>query len=115
MLFVDDDPTILRGFERLFWKRRASFDTTFARGADAALAHLAAGKFDVVVCDMHMPGMNGDELLRRIGAECPAIRRILLSGSVADVDVTGFADCLLMKPCATAILIEAIEAQVTSS
>jgi CheY-like chemotaxis protein len=111
VLFVDDDPSILRGFERLFWKQQAKWETAFARGPEAALAHLAAGRFDVVVCDLHMPGMNGDELLRRIGRESPATRRILLSGSIAMVDVTGFADCLLMKPCATAMLIDAIEGQ----
>lgn len=109
MLFVDDDPSILRGFERLFWKQRATWETAFARGPEAALAHLAAGTFDVVVCDLHMPGMNGDELLRRVGSESPTTRRILLSGSIAVLEVAGFADCLLTKPCDSAVLFEAIE------
>ncbi len=38
------------------------FDVVAASGQDAALAAAAASEFDVVVSDVHMPGMSGPEL-----------------------------------------------------
>ncbi|MGD2114760.1 MAG: PAS domain S-box protein [Acidobacteriota bacterium] len=35
---------------------------------------------DLVVTDLVMPGMTGDELVRRLQARCPEIRAILMSG-----------------------------------
>ena len=108
-MFVDDDEAILRALRRLFLRMQDRWEMVFALGAEAALLHLDDHTFDVVVCDLHMPNMSGEELLRHIGSRSPATRRILLSGSIDTFDVSAFADCLLVKPCSAEALIEQIE------
>jgi len=63
ILFVDDDPSILRGVERLFRQSHVPWDYAFAGGADEALALLAGRAFDAMISDVRMPGRDGFELL----------------------------------------------------
>jgi DNA-binding NtrC family response regulator len=46
--------------------RQAQYEVAACASAIEALAKLAAGKFDVVVTDLQMPGMNGLEFIREI-------------------------------------------------
>jgi DNA-binding NtrC family response regulator len=55
-------------------------------GSVEALARLAADRFDVVVLDVKMPGMDGIEALREMKKRHPLVEVILLTGH-ADVDV----------------------------
>jgi CheY-like chemotaxis protein len=57
VLFVDDEPKILEGLQRLLRPQRYEWKMAFADGGEAALALLAHEPFDVVVTDMRMPGM----------------------------------------------------------
>jgi CheY-like chemotaxis protein len=71
-----------------------------ADSGDAALRILGMGKFDVVVTDHCMPGMDGAELIQRIRAANPQARVILLSGFVEGMGLTEEntgADVVLMK------------------
>jgi len=51
---------------------------TSANG-DAALERLAAAKFDVVLTDVRMPGMNGIELCRRLSGERPNLPVLVMT------------------------------------
>lgn len=78
ILFVDDDPNLLSGFERMF---RQDFDVTVATSAEAALGLVEAHKpISVVVCDLKMPGIDGIETLKRFSAKAPDAVRIMLTG-----------------------------------
>src|SRR6185295_2847920 len=46
--------------------RHAQYDVAACASAIEALAKLAAERFDVVVTDLQMPGMNGIEFIREI-------------------------------------------------
>jgi two-component system chemotaxis sensor kinase CheA len=47
--------------------KAAGYDVTTATGADEALARLKAGeRFDVIVSDIEMPGMNGFEFAEAV-------------------------------------------------
>src|ERR1035437_127898 len=57
-----------------------------AVNGEEALKLFEAAKFDVVVTDYRMPGMNGGELIQRIRLLDPHARIILLSGFVEPRD-----------------------------
>jgi CheY-like chemotaxis protein len=109
ILFVDDDPDILAAFYRLFWRERSRWEVVFANGPTAALTELAKGRFDVVVSDLLMPGMRGDELLRLVHESSATTIRILLSGSADAEQLRPLVDCVLAKPCDLKVLRATIE------
>lgn len=80
MLFVDDDPNLLQGLQRMLRSKREEWDMTFVAGPRQALAEMEKRCFDVVVVDMRMPEIDGAELLARVKRTCPRSVRIILSG-----------------------------------
>ncbi|HEY4243365.1 MAG TPA: response regulator [Kofleriaceae bacterium] len=112
VLFVDDEPAILARLEDTLRKGRARWDMTFVVGAEAALARMRAHPFDVIVSDLHMPGMDGAALLERVKAEFPSTVRVIVSGH-ADRDAIARAlpamHQFLSKPCDPMRLRDAIE------
>lgn len=63
---VDDDARIRTALQRLF--RFARYRVEAFRTADAFLRSLAVRTPSCVVLDLHLPGMTGVELLRRLAA-----------------------------------------------
>jgi two-component system, cell cycle sensor histidine kinase and response regulator CckA len=56
ILVVDDDPAVGRAIRAAL----RPLPVTFAQSAVGALARIeAGGHFDAIVCDLHMPGMDG--------------------------------------------------------
>jgi CheY-like chemotaxis protein len=68
ILFVDDEPKVLRGLQRLLYHRTGLWDMAFAKSAAEATSRLTRETYDVVVLDINMPGRNGFELLVEIKA-----------------------------------------------
>ena len=62
ILVVDDEPSILRALARVLDDHSV---TTCSIPADAISALTRDGPFDVIVCDLMMPGLSGPELFRR--------------------------------------------------
>ena len=56
VLLIDDDAAVLKVCERAL---RGAFDLTTASSGREGLDRLAAGTFDVVLCDVMMPGLDG--------------------------------------------------------
>lgn len=112
ILFVDDEPRILDGLQRMLRSQRREWDMRFAIGPQAALAELAAAPFDVVVTDMRMPGMDGAALLAEVKQLYPATIRLILSGysdPEAAARATQVAHQFLSKPCSADMLREAVQ------
>jgi response regulator RpfG family c-di-GMP phosphodiesterase len=79
ILFVDDDPNILKGFQR---NLRKQYDISVAESGPAALELIANTEpFAVIVADMQMPVMNGVEFLAQTRKLSPDSVRIMLSGN----------------------------------
>jgi len=112
LLFVDDEPMVLKGLQRTLRKMRHEWEILYAEGGEAALALLASQPVDVVISDMRMPGMDGAQLLGLVKDRFPQIVRIILSGQL-DRDMTlrsvKVAHQLLAKPCDMEILREALQ------
>lgn len=111
ILFVDDEPNILSGLQRMLRTQRKEWDMAFAPGGNEALAMLAEKKYDVIVSDMKMPGMDGAQLLQEVSSKFPQIVRIILSGfSEKEMIMRSLsaAHQYLAKPCDAEILIATI-------
>jgi two-component system cell cycle sensor histidine kinase/response regulator CckA len=110
-LIVDDEPSIRKFVERLLGE--AGYTTTTA--SDGAEAIEAAGKleqFDILVTDLMMPQMNGDELARRLRVGRPSLKVLYLTGfsdQLFKEKVTLWADeAFLDKPCSAKGLLQAV-------
>lgn len=64
LLIVDDDPTIVRVFERLAKDKKWSFAT--AKSGTEALEHLNRQVFEAAVLDLKLPGYTGMQVLEYI-------------------------------------------------
>jgi CheY-like chemotaxis protein len=74
VLVVDDEETVQRAMGRLLGKR---YDVACADAA-GALGRLERGeRFDLVLCDVSMPGISGLELRRRVEVLDPGQARRL--------------------------------------
>jgi HD-like signal output (HDOD) protein len=78
ILFVDDQADFLSAYREAMKKYRSQVDTMFALGAEAALEQVRKEPIDVIVSDMHMPGIDGTTLLGTIKEDFPHIVRIML-------------------------------------
>jgi DNA-binding response OmpR family regulator len=82
--------------------RREGMAADVVGDGDDALQRLAVNRYDVVVLDRDLPGIHGDDVCRRIVADHPQCRVLMLtaSGTVRDrVDGLGLgADDYLPKP-----------------
>ncbi|MBP9900952.1 MAG: HDOD domain-containing protein [Verrucomicrobia subdivision 3 bacterium] len=91
ILFVDDNETMLELYRMLLTSERVRWEVRMAGGGAAALQLLATTRFDVVVSDLHMPGMDGVALLREVKRLSPGTSRIILSGLTDQKEI---AECL---------------------
>ncbi len=101
ILFVDDQPEVLHGLRRTLFELADEWHMEFATGGQVALDILAKRPFDVVISGMHMPGVDGADLLALVADRFPSITRILLSGSIqaeSAIKSLGSAHQFLSKP-----------------
>jgi putative nucleotidyltransferase with HDIG domain len=102
VLFVDDEPNVLDGLRRMLRPLRTEWDMQFAPNGPAALELMAAQPVDVLVTDMRMPGMDGDELLAAVRRLHPLTVRIVLTGQCtreAMLRLVRLAHRVFAKPC----------------
>ncbi len=82
ILLVDDEVGIRRSVSRLL--RRTGFQVTDVPGAQAALHALRAATYDVVISDLRMPGLSGEEFFDLIQRDFPEMagRVVFTSGDI---------------------------------
>lgn len=102
VLFVDDEPEVLRGIRHMLDPQKEQWDIAYAPGGEAALSLIETVPFDVVVCDMRMPGVDGAVLLQAVCEQFPSVVRIVMA-SQAEMEVAlrsvPVAHQFLLKPC----------------
>lgn len=100
VLVVDDDPEILRFLARLLGADGHEVETR-ARGADALTASLLRD-FDLLLCDLMLPDLEGIEVVRAIKSQSPQLPVIVISALDKDVweqpCLDAGAACYLQKP-----------------
>lgn len=111
ILFVDDEPDILRGLCRSLRKQDLPWSIKIASSGEKALELMDDYVFDAIVTDYYMPGMNGKELLEIVSKEYSETVQIILSGVEKLTDKMSLATGpqFLQKPCSTNKLVTTIE------
>lgn len=103
ILFVDDDENLLKSLKVVLHSMRGLYDMTFVLRAEDAVEMLGSEDvFDLIVSDMHMPGMGGVELLTRFKERSPGTVRLVLSGNLDPQtlsEASSVAHQILAKPC----------------
>ena len=112
VLVVEDFEVLARSIATGLRREGMAVDVVLDGGD--ALNHLATTRYDVVVLDRDLPGVHGDEVCRRLVAEQPDTRILMLtaSGTVGDkVEGLGLgADDYLPKPFVFAELVARVRA-----
>ena len=106
ILFVDDEPLILKAIENSLFRKRKLWSMKFATSGQTALEILDEAACAVIISDMRMPGIDGIQLLQKVKERYPHIIRVMLTGT-ADVQTaidainTGEVFRFLSKPTTT--------------
>jgi two-component system response regulator RegX3 len=111
ILLADDEKDILGPVE--YALQQQGFVVTSVEDGEAALAQARTGNYDLLVCDIMMPGIPGTEVCRTLRAEGD-MPIILLTARDAEIDrVLGLelgADDYVTKPFSSAELVSRIRA-----
>jgi DNA-binding NtrC family response regulator len=107
VLLVDDDPAYGEYVRRVLTS--SGFDVTHQPDAESALARVRAERWELLITDIRLPGMNGLELLERVREAAPGLPVAVLTGH-ASVDyavsaLRGAAAEFLQKPVSRADLV----------
>jgi CheY-like chemotaxis protein len=80
ILVIDDEPSIIRALAGLL--RRDGYVVSTASNGRQALAQLQARPYDVIVCDLGMPELDGPTFYALLMRQYPALRQriIFLTG-----------------------------------
>jgi CheY-like chemotaxis protein len=114
-LVVDDEPMVRQAIERML--KHMGHNVRSVDQGESALALLLERKFDIVMTDFSMPGMQGDELVSRIRKMLPH-QPIIVATAFGDQykifgKPSGKEDALLLKPFSLQELRDAIEHVLT--
>ncbi len=93
VLLVDDDARSVASLAR-WLEVRGPLDVTTCTSPNQALTMLDAHEFDLLVCDMRMPGISGAQLMDVAAERWPRMRRAVLTGAL---EWPGQAEAVLLK------------------
>jgi two-component system cell cycle sensor histidine kinase/response regulator CckA len=111
VLIVDDEEPVRKFVDRVL--REAGYKTALASdGPDAIAVAKGMESLDILVTDVMMPQMTGDELARRLRVSRPGMKVLYLTGfsdRLFKEKVTLWADeAFLDKPCSVKGLLQAV-------
>ncbi|WAS86371.1 MULTISPECIES: ATP-binding protein [unclassified Corallococcus] len=113
VLIVDDEPRLAQSMRLLLEPGHEV--VTVTRGEDALEKVAAGASFDVVLCDLQMPGMDGIAVYRRLQQQAPelAARVVFISGGASSPEARAFletvAQRVLEKPVRPDVLLSTVE------
>ncbi|UCD79902.1 MAG: response regulator [Desulfobacterales bacterium] len=103
---IRDTLTMVFAYKKCFIKAVAS--------AEEGLCALEGERFDIIICDFRLPGINGTEFFRRVMASYPnTVRMILISGYAGENEVAEAlemgVDAFIKKPFSLFALLEQLK------
>lgn len=111
ILAIDDDPMFLRSLKRVL--NNTPYSLTTLTDPEQALTTVVAGRHDLVLLDLKMPGRDGLSVLDELMHRFPELFVIMLTGhggvqEAVQAVKLGAAD-FLEKPCPPAILCQVLD------
>jgi CheY-like chemotaxis protein len=83
-ILVVDDEEVIRNYVSRALASRGYEVQTAVNGAEA-LAAAKKTRFDAAICDLKMPDMRGEEVIRQLAVLLPDARMIVITGSVSNL------------------------------
>ena len=81
ILVVDDEEVILQGIKKLLKPDEDYiYQLDLVKSAVDGLQHIRQNRYDVIVTDLMMPGMDGLQFLQRVKAVDPNARIVMITG-----------------------------------
>ena len=114
ILCVDDNEQTL-AVRKFLLETRGYRVLIASSGAEALelMEGYAQGELSLLLCDLQMPQMDGQELIRRAREMQPGLPSLMVSGSVATMERGGGADVFLPKgACSPVELLERVRVLV---
>jgi two-component system NtrC family sensor kinase len=92
ILVIDDEPGITSALAYLL--RRDGHTVETAAHGRQALAQLQKGEYDLILCDLRMPELDGPGFYRELGQQYPQLLRrvIFLTGDTLSPEARGFLE-----------------------
>ena len=108
ILVIDDDSWVLNSVRRFL--QHAGYEVTTASSGQEGITLIGSGyEYDLVITDIRMPGISGNELADHIrSSDWADVPIIAITGYHGDVDKELF-DSILQKPFKLKILIKTIK------
>ncbi|MBP5442144.1 MAG: sigma-54-dependent Fis family transcriptional regulator [Treponema sp.] len=78
LLIIDDEKNIREGLAANF--ELEDYNVKTAASGEEGLALIEKGDIDLVITDLRMPGISGEEVLAKVSSETPGIPVIILTG-----------------------------------
>ncbi|MBS2038948.1 response regulator [bacterium] len=116
ILIIDDDLNILHGYRRMLGRR---YEVEIAEGPREGLQKALSGQqYAVIICDLHMPKIDGLSLMAKVRELSPHTVRIILTGSLDNSNALnamndGTIFRYLTKPCRLEVLSRCIDEGLT--
>lgn len=79
LLYVDDEPELLNLCKR-FLEKDGEFSVLTASSAEQGMETLSGSRFDAIISDYQMPGIDGIEFLKHVRSETGDVPFILFTG-----------------------------------
>lgn len=80
ILIVDDEPKIRKGLCKIVEMHPGWYVPRSFADAESAIAFLRDNGADVVITDIHMPGLTGLDMIEQMRSACPKVVFIILTG-----------------------------------
>src|SRR5574344_2748918 len=78
LLIIDDEKNIREGLAANF--EMEGYNVKTAEDGKTGLSLIEKGDIDLVITDLRMPGISGEEVLQKVTTETPGIPVIILTG-----------------------------------
>lgn len=107
LLLVDDEAALAELLKKYLERLGYQVDVCVHPDAALSLVNARPSHYQLLITDLTLPAMNGEELLRRAREKAPQLRSIIASGYPYQPRTPGVE--FLQKPFLPKVLAEAVE------